>query len=231
MLSRKSQIGALLSRAKKQLEEITKEYNTSLTEQKISDLLKVDIKNYCENLRSVLDYLAHEIHDLYCSGSKNTRFYFPILPDIKQFNSRMFQWFPSLNINKPEVYDYLESIQPYHQNYKWLGYFNKINNENKHGSLVEQTKKETTRITAKSNIGGGSVTWDPNSVKFGPGVYINGVPVNPMTQMPAPSPTQIIIKTIWVDFIFEGINQSALILLNDSLNGILEIYKQLEKLI
>lgn len=231
MIARKSQIDALLLRAQNQLADITEEYKSSLANQNISDLLKVDIKNFCENLRSVLDYLSHEIHELYCSSSSNSRFYFPILPDNSQFTSCMNQWFPSLSTKNIAMYSFLESIQPYQPNYKWLGDFNKVNNENKHGSLVQQTRKETIKITAKSTLGGGSVTWVPKSVKFGLGVYINGVPVNPATQMPIPSPTQTVTKTIWVDFIFEGINQSALKLLNDSFAGISNIYKKLEAMI
>ncbi len=231
MIARKSQIDALLLRAQNQLADIAEEYKSSLTNQNISNILKVDIKNFCENLRSVLDYLSHEIHELYCSSSSNSRFYFPILPDNYQFTSRMNQWFPSLSTKNIAIYSFLESIQPYQPNYKWLGDFNKVNNENKHGSLVQQTRKETIKITAKSNLGGGSVTWAPKNVKFGLGVYINGVPVNPATQMPIPSPTQTVTKTIWVDFIFDGINQSALKLLIDSFTGISNIYKKLEAMI
>ena len=231
MLIRKSQIEALFLRAKKQLADITEEYKNSLANQNISDLLKVDIKNFCENLRSVLDYLSHEIHELYCFSSSNSRFYFPILPDNSQFTSCMNQWFPSLSTNNVAIYSFLESIQPYQPNYKWLGDFNKVNNENKHGSLVQQTREETIKITAKSTLSGGSVTWIPKSVKFGSGVYINGVLVNPVTQMPIPSQTQTLTKTIWVDFIFDGINQSALNLLNDSFAGISNIYKKLEAMI
>lgn len=228
MITRKSQIDALLLRAQNQLTDIAEEYKNSLANQNISNLLKVNIKNYCENLRSVLDYLSHEIHELYYSSSSNSRFYFPILSDNSQFTSRMNQWFPSLSTKNIAIYNFLESIQPYQANYKWLGDFNKVNNENKHGSLVQQTRKETIKITAKSTFGGGSVTWIPKSVKFGRGVYINGVPVNPVTQMPIPSPTQTVTKNIWVDFVFDGINQSALKLLNDSFTGISDIYKKLE---
>jgi len=231
MLLRKSQIDALLLKSKSQLADISEEYKNSLTNQNISNLLKVDIKNFCENLRSVLDYLAHEIHEQYCSSSSNSRFYFPILSDNSQFISRMNQWFPSLSTKNIAIYSFLESIQPYQPNYKWLGYFNKVNSENKHGSLVQQTRKETTTITAKSKLRGSSVTWKPENVRFGSGVSLNGVPVEPTTQMPVPSPIQTISKTIWVDFIFDGINQSSLKLLNDSFVGISHIYKKLEEII
>ena len=231
MIVRKSQIDALLLKSKNQLDDISEEYKNSLTNQNISNLLKVDIKNFCENLRSVLDYLAHEIHEQYCSSSSNSRFYFPILSNNSQFTSRMNHWFPSLSTKSITLYSFLESIQPYQPNYTWLGYFNKVNTENKHGSLVQQTRKETTTITVKSNLVGSSVTWNPENVKFGSGVSLIGIPVDPTTQMPIPSPTQTVTKTIWVDFIFDGINQSALKLLNDSFVGISHICKKLEAII
>ena len=79
----------------------------------------------------------------------------------------------------------LESVQPYQPGFNWLSQFNKLNNENKHGNLVEQTRKETHRVDVKTQ-GGGGVSWNPANVRFGPGVFIGGVPINPATQMPVP---------------------------------------------
>ena len=231
MLTRKDSIEALLSKSKQQFEDIIREYQLSLNKQNISDILKVDIKNYCENIRSILDYLAHEIHDKYCSTSTRAKYYFPILPDNEQFAARMSRWYPSLISSNNSIYSYLESIQPYNPNCAWLGEFNKVNNDNKHADLVEQTKTQSERITAKSNSSKSSVTWSPQNVKFGSGVYINGVPVNPKTQMPEPSPNQTVTKEIWVDFIFEGINISAISLLKKTINGVVKIYEDLENII
>jgi len=231
MLIRKDSIEALLTKSKQQLEDIIREYQLSLNKQNISDILKVDIKNYCENIRSILDYLAHEIHDKYCSASTRTNYYFPILPDNRQFAARMSQWYPSLNSSNNAIYSYLETIQPYNPQCAWLGEFNKINNENKHGDLVEQTKTQSERITAKSNSGKSSVSWSPQNVQFGSGVYINGVHVNPKTQIPEPSPNQTVMKVIWVDFIFAEINRSAISLLKKTYNGVSKIYEDLENII
>jgi hypothetical protein len=194
-------------------------------------LLRVDIKNYLENLRSVLDYLAHEIHEKHCSLSKNKKYYFPILPDVERFNVNMGKWFPSLEVDNSKIYSYLESIQPYNLAYRWIGQFNTVNNENKHNSLVEQTKRQDVEITAKSVDWGTSVSWHPKYVTFGQGVSINGVPISPATQMPIQSPKHIVTKTIWVDFIFDDIDISALRLLNESINGITDIYKKIELLL
>jgi hypothetical protein len=180
----------------------------------------------CENLRSALDYIAHDIREKHCVGANvKNPFYFPILPDSKTFADRVQKWFPGLNKTCPPLWNLLESIQPYQVGQEWLGKFNRVNNENKHGDLVEQTRTETHRITAKSE--GSSVSWDPSAVTFRAGISIMGVPVNPETQMPLPHSSQTIEKKIWVDFRFADIGVSALWLLSESVSGIDAIAKRI----
>lgn len=223
---RKSNIDALLSKAQDQLKAIRTEYDQSLNAQQIAPALKIDIKNLCENLRSALDYIAHDIREKHCpAANPRDRFYFPILPDAQAFARQANQWFPGLAAACPAVWTLLENIQPYQPGYQWLGRFNRLNNENKHGNLVEQTRQEVHRITATSS--GSSVSWDPASVRFGAGVYIGGVPVNPATQMPVPHQSQTVERAIWVDFQFADIGVSALSLLSDSGAGISDIAKRI----
>jgi hypothetical protein len=223
-MSRQSDIAALLSRAEQQLQAIAKEYNSSLHAQEIAAPLRVDIKNFCENLRSVLDYLAHDIQDKYCPKSEpNKRFYFPILPDANQFSARVNQWFPGLQAADPTVWAELEKWQPYQPGNAWIGHFNTLNNKNKHGALVPQTRQEVASRVQANIAGGGSVSWYPKNVHFGSGVFIGGVPVNPVTQMPIPDPRLNVVKTVWVDFFFDGLGVSALGLLRESIKGVTAI--------
>lgn len=230
MSNRIKSINALLDRSKQDLANIEKEYNSSLHSKNIEASLRIDIKNLCENLRSVLDYLAKDIREIYCAPAKTgERFYFPILPDPTQFSYQIPKWFPDLKSNCPNLHDYLESVQPYQTDKtKWLGLFKRVNNENKHGDLVEQTRSETKQV--KVNIqGGGSATWNPSAVKFGSGVSIGGVPVDPTTQMPIRDPSQTVEVITWVDFRFDGIDVSALWLLKESLSGITTIVSDIYK--
>lgn len=231
MSRRQTDIEALLTQAQEQLREVEDKYRSSLTAKSVSPDLKVKIKNLCENLRSVLDYLAHDIRESKCSQpKKNDRFYFPILPDTMQFESKMREWFPRLDSIAPELWSYLESIQPYQgAEAEWLGQFNRLNNENKHSSLVEQTRIEVERIKASS--GGGSVEWSPQNVKFGHGVSILGVPIDPSTQLPIPHPSIEVKRIIWVDFRFEGIDKSALVLLKEAADGINQIAGKVSELL
>lgn len=219
-------IAALLVKAKEQLAKIESEYNACLKQKNIKDELKIDIKNLLENLRSVLDYLAHDIRETHCpTAKKDARFYFPILPDAPTFVRQVNQWFPGLQTAKPDLWEYLESVQPYKKkDNAWFGTFNQLNNENKHQDLVEQTRKETNQIRVTTQ-NGGQVAWNPENVKFGPGVYIGGVPVDPRTQLPIAHENQKIERIIWVDFLFHGLDVSAIGLLRQSFECIDQIAK------
>lgn len=220
MKRRQADIQALLTQARRQLWEVDDKYQSSLTAKSVSLDLKVKIKNLCENLRSVLDYLAHDIRETKCSQPKeNDRFYSPILPDRKQFESKMREWFPGLDSTAPDLWSYLESIQSYHGTQaEWLGEFNRVNNENKHSALVEQSRTEIERVRASSDDG--SVDWSPQNVRFGNGVSILGIPVDTSTQLPVPHPSIEVKRIVWVDFRFEGIDKSALSLLKQATDGI-----------
>lgn len=222
MANRKADVNALIARSERDIVDVRSAYEKALHDHVISAELRIDIKNLCGNLRSVLDYLAKDIREKHCpNASPNARFYFPILSGANQFQGQMSNWFPGLQANCIDIWNYLESVQPYHPAFEWLGNFNHINNENKHESLVEQTRIENQRVNV--SFGGGSVSWDPSAVSFGPGVFIGGVPVNPNTQMPVPDPSQEVQRIIWVDFRFDGIDESAITLLEKSLEGVKRI--------
>jgi hypothetical protein len=228
MGKRTMDIGALLERCDIDITKIQQEYNDSLQNQTVRTDLQVDIKNFCENLRSVLDYIAHDIREIHCArADPKARFYFPILPTRAEFEAQTKRAYPGLDSAVPDLWQFLESVQPYHDASRWLGVFNKINNENKHGNLVAQTRTETQQV--RVSFGSGSVSWTPKNVKFGSGVLIGGVPVDPQTQMPIPHPSQKVERILWVDFRFEGENVSALGLLTQTLAGIKSIADSVAK--
>src|SRR5437867_3810526 len=150
--SRAQSRSALLARANRDLAKVEAGYAASLDARIIAADLKIDIKNVCENLRSVLDYLAQDIRAKYCPPAKSSdRFYFPVLPDRAQFESQMERWYPGLRTACAPLWSYLESVQPYQPGREWLGLFNRLNNENKHGDLVHQTRAEAKQILATSS--------------------------------------------------------------------------------
>lgn len=157
-------IDALLNKSREIFSDLKRAYEESLHEKRVREDLKVDIKNFFENLRSCLDYLAHDIFETCCGSSKKAnRLYFPIRSSLSEFNQTVSRDYPGLQTSNKPVYDILEEVQPYHDS--WLGHFNKLNNENKHQELVEQTRNESRQVTVSS--GGGSVSWGQASLLVG----------------------------------------------------------------
>jgi hypothetical protein len=232
-MTRKTDIEALLERVNKAEPKIIEEYNKSLHAKTIGNNLKIDIKDYFSHLRSVLDYLAHDIVEKYCPRADlKDRLYFPIGSDQSSFEGIMRKSYPDLSTNSPKVYSVLESIQPYKKSENiWLSSFNRINNENKHEQLTPQKRTETTRVNVESN-NGTSASWNPDMVKFGsgPGVsaFVGGVRINPNTQLPEPSNTQTVTIEKWVDFQFEGTNISAVWLIKESSKYVKGIFNDLK---
>jgi len=229
MSQRESMIEALLSRSEADFAKLEQLYRDSLDEKLVSYELKINIKVLCENLRSVLDYLAHDIREKYCpKEDPEDKFYFPITDNRTSFERTMSRSYPDLDSKCQNLWKYLESIQPYND-HNWLSDFNRLNNENKHGSLVEQTRREVrqTKVTGK----GGTVSWNPDHVRFGSGgtVRIHDVPIDVNIQEPIPDPSIKVEHIMWVDFRFEDISVSALKLLKESLDGIRTISTETRK--
>jgi hypothetical protein len=228
MSKRWADVEALLNRSKGDFEKIETEYNASLHAQTIAADLRIDIKNLFGNLRSVLDYIAQDIREIHCSPLKPKEvIYFPILPDLATFDRKVDRWFPGLRTTEAALTTYLETIQPYHNGNEWLAHFNTVNNESKHQGLVAQTRAEyaETRVTRP---GAGQARWGPG-VKFGSGVSVLGVAIDPRTQLPVANSGIRVDQITWVDFRFEGIDVSALVLLKSSEGGIQQIARTISK--
>ena len=227
---RKNDIDALLGEMQSQYPEIEKLYNASLYKKEIDSNLKIKIKSFLENAKSVLDYCAHDVAE--AVGISTEKIYFPIVEkdkNINSFNGSVGRNLPGLEEKNKQIFDYFESIQPYHPNFSWLADFATVSIDNKHSQLTPQTKTETERITS-THSGGGQVSWNPNSVRFGSGVLINGAPVNPFTQMPVPTPETTVTKEIWVDFRFTN-TISALSLLKTIHSNVPEIVSNVYKIL
>jgi hypothetical protein len=220
-MSREKSIKAQIKRAQELIPKIEEEYNASLHAQSIDEELKLDIQTFCGHLRSALDYIAKDIVESHCpNANPRNSLYFPITSDANSFSSMINRCYPDLYANCSNIYDILESVQPFQSDEnKWLTQFNKVNNENKHNDLVEQTRTETKTVEVKSKQGGGSVSWG-SGVTFGSGVSVMGVPIDPNTQMPIPNNTTTTTVTTWVDFKFDGINVSVIGLLRKTLSEI-----------
>ena len=222
-MKRAASIEALLKKANADFVALKAAYESSLGEKHVRDDLKVSIKNIFENLRSCLDYLAHDVWDKHCStGTRPDRLYFPIRSTVGEFAHTIAKDYPNLQTTAKVVYDTLEGVQPYHD--PWLGQFNKLNNHNKHQDLVEQSRTEERRVTVSR--GTGSVSGGPG-VTFGSGVHVMGVPIDPRTQMPVPNPDAKVEVVVWVGFQFKEIGRPVLPFVEESIRNVDKLFRAL----
>lgn len=223
-MSRKKNVDALIKKCRDSLDYLIKDYQASLDAKEVSEELKIDIKNILENLRSCLDYIARDIHDKFIPG-KASWLYFPIRPNATKFQHVIARDFSGLERTAPEIFSIIEKAQPYNDG--WLEKFNRLNNDNKHEGLVEQTRTEAKRVTISQRGGGGSVSWGPG-VTFGSAVSVLGVPIDPRTQMPIPNSTTETKIEIWVDFKFADNNESVIPFLVKSIDMVESICRSIQ---
>lgn len=227
----------LLTDSKELLSNIESIYQTSLTNKDIPEILPLRIKQFIDNIRSSLDYAAFKIFTNYCSQNIpqdkllkiEPKVYFPTKDTIEKFNSNIDSIFIGLRTSRNDIVLLLENCQSFKTS-SWLSNLNILSNNNKHRDLTPQTRTETKEIKVTSPVGS-SVFWNPSAVTFGSGVLINGVPMNPKTQMPAyNSSNKVEIKT-WVGFKFTDLDLLVLPTLNAIYNEALSVIEQLDKLI
>jgi hypothetical protein len=198
-------ISHLLSKLPAQLEEIKKQYERDVLQKEMSLDLLHEIARLVEDLQRVLDWTATDLDQTFGTGRDRSP-YFPLVTTSAKFETVLARDFPSLPV---VVLNELERSQPYNPGRNELRYLHDLTRVNKHQDFTEQTRTETRRVRA-SSMGGGAVEWTPfqqghGGVIFGgaPGsVLINGVPIDPVTQRPVPSPSQIVTETILVGWNF-----------------------------
>ena len=171
--------------------QILQGYEEGLSKREVNPRTGVVIKNFCENLRSALDWLAEEIRDA-CGISSPRKIYFPICSTRADFDDKMKHWFPGLDTHSPDVWRYLLSMQSFSPHGEsWLTEFNDVNNENKHFDLVVQTSTDAP-------VGSSAAR------KLGPIVLLEGSAE----------------KGTWVEFRFGGTGTNAHMLLYSALVGV-----------
>jgi len=214
-----SDIQAVLDRAKSDLDEIKTEYEKSLDDKEISSDLRISIKNCLENIRSSLDYLAHQIFKEYCKG-ENSKIYFPIYSEDKQkFEKFMKKTYPDLDKTNSKIYKTLESLQYYNDptNNEWMKDLVSLVNGNKHRKLSPQTRVERKQLRLSSgstgiSLGGGA------SIKLGSGASIRmggktiygGQTLSAVSPSIRADPGLGVKRTIWVDFKFDELGKSVI---------------------
>lgn len=120
-MNRYNDIINIIQEMEDQYANIEKSHNESLARQEINNILQVKIKNFFENARSILDYCACDIVEKYNINIPIHKIYFPILKEsqsIVDFETIEVNKFYELKNYEINLHNYLESVQPYHKNYK-----------------------------------------------------------------------------------------------------------------
>lgn len=233
--------GVIIGAAKEQYKSIRKDYDRALKEHSLD--LRIPVKNLMENLRSALDYMAHDIYDTCCKSARIAagkpgprNIYFPYGRTDPDFRSGMGSHLPDLKNQNPPVYDLVESIQPFRCNDPWLYDLCSILNENKHVKLTAQVRSDTETYSVESEYGKVSIPVNNPNVRVTsmPGAAkIFGVPAQftPEGIKTAPSDRLTHRREKWVAFKFEGSNVNVIGMLDKAVSGISDFAERLYSLI
>ncbi|WP_089371172.1 hypothetical protein [Dokdonia pacifica] len=130
---RKKSVIELLDYASEQIIELENKIKTGSVD-------RVLIKNVLENLRSALDYVAHDISDKL--SSPNSRVYFPYAKNLNEFERSVKRNLPNLDKEFPDIYNIIKSIQPFESSSNWLILVCGLVNAAKHHNLNEIEEKD-----------------------------------------------------------------------------------------
>lgn len=212
-----SQLESMLDRADELLGELEDEYKKCLQTQNVTERAENLTHEVLEKLRSVLDHTMRRAWDKYIEphlseqDKKRALVYFPIVGKLNDFRSTLGKG-RMANLDKVHkiLYDFVLKQQPFSSDEnRWLKLLAEIAAEGKHVRLAPQKRIETRRIKV-SGPGGGSVSWDPSSVKFRRGVSVVGAPIDPSTQRIIPTPGVTEQVEIWVSFMLDDYGVNAL---------------------
>lgn len=145
----------LLKNIKYDYEKLSKEINQKNLENNINEL-SINLKHILEDLRSILDYIAFDLFNKYCSNiNPNTKIYFPYCNEDKNevdYSKIIKRNFPGLYENQKNIYSILSSCQHYNDHSKWLIKLAGLTNEVKHKNLyIAKVKIENENILNNSN--------------------------------------------------------------------------------
>lgn len=232
----------LVSHAKADLSKIRIAYDASLHAKSISATLRVEIKNFVENLRSALDFSAHGLFDRYGVSTKTKpKIYFPYAvanQDRATFNKsgRIEACIPGIGASRPDIVQTLLEMQHFgSRGFTWLPAFMQLTNENKHERLSPQIRKESKELRLS---GGGAAIGigEGASISVGPGasISIGGAVIHGGQTFGVGNPPRMQggkVETItWVSFHFDATGAPVLPLLESALNGISQIVADLAKM-
>ncbi|KKT01252.1 MAG: hypothetical protein UW07_C0039G0022 [Candidatus Nomurabacteria bacterium GW2011_GWF2_43_8] len=230
-------IQSQIERAKELMRELEKACNDDLQAKNVSGKTKNLSQEVLLKIRHLLDqavykfFEKHYFPNLSDSEKKATKVYFPIVSkkeDLKSVLSRANMI--NLELDHPNFYQFLDSVQPYNVEYSWLKLLSSLAID-KHKKLTPQIRVENKTMTAKTeNISVTIPIDNPNfSIHQGEGVQVSigGVPVKFTNQGIVPLSQGLKTEiTKWVSFLFEDSDVNVLWLCRKSVEDGEKIIKK-----
>jgi len=124
----------LLDEIPSALSVLQDEYVVCIKKLAVSAKFRTQTQAFLGHLRSILDFIAHEV-TRFCS-SLPRKVYFPIAKvgmSKSYFENKLRkEWMPGIDIKRPDIFDYLVKLQHFYPGNDWLPAFNNLSNINKH---------------------------------------------------------------------------------------------------
>ncbi|WP_394899398.1 hypothetical protein [Clostridium paraputrificum] len=216
------------------LNDIKVIYYSNLYQDTLPSSLKIKIKNFLENCRSSLEYIANYTFYKYCSNNYTEKelqrlsngIYFPIKNSKIVFDKCISSKYKGLDQNIP-ILNLFESIQPF--NSEWLEHLKILSNKNKHVNFTKQNRYESGHIDYMQDSYGNTFSnITSNGCKHI--VTLNGKPVT-MANISSNPFINSFIGNIYVEFVFDETNTPILNTLFNILHGVEEFISKYEKLL
>lgn len=156
----------------KKLEKTILDSNLELDETDIN----IEVKHILEDMQSILDYIAVDIHKKYCNSTQKKIYfiYSPIGENESQYINRMNKNFPDLSNNYPDVYNLLSSVQSFNDKSNWLVKLSDLTNEVKHNDLYISKIEKEKHTSFQSGDTSMQIVGDMSIQKFDNGYGVFG---------------------------------------------------------
>jgi len=219
------EIKSQIDRARELLKELKESCNRDLTSRTVSDKTRNQTQEILVKMGSVIDqtmryFYSKKVAPKLTQTEKEkakTKIYFPITSDKNSMKSILGRGnMADLEQDYPDIFKFLESIQPYNQGFEWMKQLSIFANE-RHIRLTPQKKIVEEKITV-SKEGVGVASWTPKDVRFKSGASILGAPVDPATQDIRPIPGVTSKREIWVSFTLGDSGVNSLWLCETAIN-------------
>ncbi len=218
-------------RSKELYLELKSEVEKDINNSKVSLRTLEITEDIFTKLRNCLDKSVNLLQE--SKGLPQSKYlYFPICSQSQDFENKLKSSpLKDLILLIPQLESLLRKSQPFQSNANLIFIeLHKAGSQDKHRTLLFQEKEIVgERISFIGPFG--NVIWNPQAVKFGSGVSMNGVPINPSTQMPAYLPeTHTISKIKLITIKFQGKDQDVLVFCNNAINSVESVVEDFLKL-